>query len=325
MAVDILRTARVGRLEQKHRRHHMKRRIVLALLLGVGTLCLSVVGAQESTKVIEVEQLRDNLFVLRGEGGGGNVAVFVTTGGVVVVDSKNPGWGQPILDEIKTLTPNPVTTVINTHSHADHVSGNAAFANTVEFVAHEVTKANMEAMRPYTGRTEPPVNVFEETNGQGLPTRTFTDRMSLGTGRDQIDLYYFGRAHTGGDAWVVFPSLRTLHAGDAFLGKRVPFLDAANGGSGVDIPDTLQKAHDTIENVDTIITGHSTQATWEDLNEWAAFNRDFLEMVRAGRTEGKTVDEIASSWVKPTRYADYDSSNAGSVRRNIQVIVEELE
>ena len=95
MAVDILRTARVGRLEQKHRRHHMKRRIVLALLLGVGTLCLSVVGAQESTKVIEVEQLRDNLFVLRGEGGGGNVAVFVTTGGVVVVDSKNPFFEPP--------------------------------------------------------------------------------------------------------------------------------------------------------------------------------------------------------------------------------------
>ena len=93
------------------------------------------------------------------------------------------------------------------------------------------------------------MNVFEDTNGRGLPTRTFTDRMSLGSGADQVDLYYFGRAHTGGDAWVVFPSLRTLHAGDAFLGKRVPFLDAANGGSGVAIPDTLQKAHDTIRNV----------------------------------------------------------------------------
>jgi glyoxylase-like metal-dependent hydrolase (beta-lactamase superfamily II) len=303
----------------------MKRRIVLTLLLSLGALCLSVVGAQDSPKVIEVEQLEDNLFLLRGEGGGGNVAVFITTSGAVVVDSKNPGWGQAILDEIKTLTPNPVTTVINTHSHADHVSGNVAFSDMVEFVAHEVTKTNMEAMRTYTGRTEPPVNVFEDTNGLGLPTRTFTDRMSLGTGRDQIDLYYFGRAHTGGDAWVVFPALRTLHAGDAFLGKRVPFLDAANGGSGVDISDTLQKAYDTIQNVDTIITGHSTQATWEDLNEWAAFNRDFLEMVRVGRTAGKTVDEIASSWVKPSRYADYDSSNAGGVRRNIQVIVEELD
>ncbi|MEO2195571.1 MAG: MBL fold metallo-hydrolase, partial [bacterium] len=226
---------------------------------------------------------------------------------------------------IGELTTNPVTTLINTHSHGDHVSGNVAFATTVEFVAHATTKTNMEAMRPYTGRTEPPVNVFADTNGHGLPTRTFTDRLSLGSGADQIDLYYFGRAHTGGDAWVVFPALRTLHAGDAFLGKRVPFLDAENGGSGVAIPDTLQKAHDTIPNVDTIITGHSTQASWADLNEWAAFNRDFLEMVRTGRAAGRSVDEIANGWAVPAKYADYDPPNPASVRRNIRVIVDELE
>jgi len=302
----------------------MKRCIILVLLIGLGVLSLAVV-AQDEPKVIEVEQLEDNLFVLRGDGGGGNTAVFVTTNGVVVVDTKNPGWGQPILEQIGELTRNPVTTLINTHSHGDHVSGNVAFPATVEFVAHETTKANMEVMRPYTGRTEPPLNVFDGTNGRGLPTRTFADRLSIGSGTDQVDLYYFGRAHTGGDAWVVFPSLRTLHAGDAFLGKRVPFLDAANGGSGVAIPDTLQKAHDTIRNVGTIITGHSTQATWADLNEWAAFNRDFLNMVRAGRSAGRTADEIASTWTIPAKYAGYDPPNSAGVRRNIQVIIDELD
>ena len=302
----------------------MRRVMVLVTLLVAGAF--SIVGvAGQGQRVIEGEQLEDNLFVLKGEGGGGNTAVFVTSTGVVVVDSKNPGWGQPILDQIRMLTSNPVTTLINTHSHGDHVSGNVAFPASVVFVAHETTKANMEAMRPYTGRTEPPVNVFEDSNGHGLPTRTFTDRMSLGRGADQVDLYYFGRGHTGGDAWVVFPSLRTLHAGDIFLGKRVPFLDAANGGSGVEIGDSLQKAHDTIRNVDTIITGHSTQMTWNDLAEWAAFNRDFLEAVRTGHSAGETVDEIATSWTIPAKYAGYDAPNPVGVTRNVQVIVDELE
>ena len=296
-----------------------------AVLLSVSLLCLGLVTAQDRAKVIEAERLEDNLFVLRGEGGGGNTAVFITTDGVVVVDTKNPGWGEPILEQIRELTSNPVTTLINTHSHADHVSGNVAFPASVEFVTHATTKANMEAMRPYTGRTEPPVNVFEGTNGRGLPTRTFSERMSLGSGGDQVDLYYFGPAHTGGDAWVVFPSLRTLHAGDAFLGKRVPFLDAANGGSGVAIPDTLQKAHDTIPDVDTIITGHGPQASWDDLNEWAAFNRDFLEMVRVGRAAGRSVDEIGNAWTVPAKYNDYNAPGAAAVKRNIQVIVDELE
>jgi glyoxylase-like metal-dependent hydrolase (beta-lactamase superfamily II) len=303
----------------------MRRVIVLGTLLLAGAVSVVGVVGQQSQMIIEVEQLEDNLFVLRGEGGGGNTAVFVTTTGVVVVDTKNPGWGQPILDQIRMLTSNPVTTLINTHSHGDHVSGNVAFASTVEFVAHETTKANMEAMRPYTGRTEPPEDVFAESTGHGLPTRTFADRMSLGSGADQVDLYYFGRGHTGGDAWVVFPSLRTLHAGDIFLGKRVPFLDAENGGSGVEISDSVQKAHDTIPNVDTIITGHSTQMTWSDLAEWAAFNRDFLEVVRTGHSAGETVDEIATSWTMPAIYAGYDAPNSAGVARNVQVIVDELE
>ena len=302
----------------------MKRSIVLALLIGIGTVSLAVVAAQDAM-TIEVDQLQDNLYVLRGQGGGGNTAVFIRTDGVVVVDTKNPGWGDPILAQIRELTNKPVTTLINTHSHHDHVSGNVAFAKTVQVVTHENTKANMEVMRPYTGRTEPPANVFRDSNGHGLPTTTFSERMSLGSGDDQIDLYYFGRGHTGGDAWVAFPALRMLHAGDVFLGQRVPFLDAANGGSGVDIPDTLQTAHDNIEGIDTIITGHSSQMTWADLSEWAAFNRDFLQMVRDGRAAGRSVDEIAAAWSLPAAYAHYDAPNAAGVRRNIQVIVDELE
>ena len=170
----------------------MKRSIVLAVVLGVGALSLAIVEAQDAM-VIEVEQLEDNLYVLRGQGGGGNTAVFVTSNGVVVVDSKNPGWGQSILDAIGELTSNPVTTLVNTHSHHDHVSGNVAFPASVDIVTHEVTAANMQVMRAYSGRTEPPANVFADSMGRGLPTQTFSERMSIGTGDDRVDLYHFGR------------------------------------------------------------------------------------------------------------------------------------
>ena len=302
----------------------MKRSIVLAVVLGAGALSLGIVAAQDAM-VIEVEQLEDNLYVLRGQGGGGNTAVFVTSDGVVVVDSKNPGWGPSILDAIAELTSNPVTTLINTHSHHDHVSGNVAFPANVDIVTHEVTAANMQVMRAYSGRTEPPANVFADSMGRGLPTQTFSERMSLGNGNDQVDLYHFGRGHTGGDTWIVFPSLRTLHSGDIFPGKNLPFLDANNGGSGVDIGDSLQNAHDGIQDVDTIITGHSTQMTWSDLHEYAAFNRDFLAAVRAGRAAGQSVDEIADGWTMPAGYAGYRAPAAAGLRNSIQVIVDELE
>ncbi len=313
----------------------MKRVLILSALIVVETLSLSLQAARPSPPsqqggqapapmVVEVEKLKDNLFILRGTGGGGNTAVFVQTSGVTVVDTKNPGWGQPILAKIRELTPKPVTTIINTHTHGDHVSGNVAFPASVDIVTHENTKRRMSEWKPYYGRKEPPPNVFQGSNGQGLPKRTFKDRMSIGKGSDQIDLYYFGRGHTDGDAWVVFPALRTVHAGDIFSGKNLPFLDANNGGSGVAIGDTLQKAHDTIKNVDTIITGHSVQMTWADLAEYASFNREFLNDVRAAMKAGKAVADVASSWKIPAKYGGYTAPMPERLRDNVQVVLDEL-
>src|SRR5438445_13860446 len=95
-------------------------------------------GGQNARKVVEVQKLKENLWVLKG--GGGNTAVFVTANGVVVVDAKNPGWGKPILDKIKELTNKPITTLINTHTHGDHVSGNVEFPATVDIIVQENTK-----------------------------------------------------------------------------------------------------------------------------------------------------------------------------------------
>ena len=92
----------------------MNRATVLSALVIVGLASAVTSGRQQPAgdkpKVIEVEKLKDNFFVLRGAGGGGNTAVFVASKGVVVVDTKNPGWGQPILDKIKELTDKPITT-----------------------------------------------------------------------------------------------------------------------------------------------------------------------------------------------------------------------
>jgi cyclase len=281
-----------------------------------------------SAALLDVEKLADNLFVLKpvpAVNSGGNTAVFVTSNGVTVVDTKIPGWGKPILDKIKELTSKPVTTIINTHTHYDHVSGNVEFPATVEVVVQENTKANMQRMGPVLGResvTSGP-NIFTQNGGRGLPKRTFTDQMTLGKGPDQVDLYYFGRGHTNGDAFVVFPALRVMHAGDIFARKGPPLLDSNNGGSGVAIGDTLAKAHSTIKNVDRIITGHSTVMTWADLEEYSKFNKDFLAWVTAAMKSGKTVDAAAAEYTIPESYKGY-TPNADQTKSNIGVIYNEL-
>ena len=303
----------------------MKRLIVLGLLLLGGGLSIGIAASQQpAPPSIEVEKLRDNLFVLKG--GGGNTAVFVTATGVVVVDTKIPGWGQPLIAKIKELTPKPVTTIINTHTHGDHVAGNVDFPAPVEIVAHENTKANMEAMREVTGAPNSAAwtGIFKESKGRGLPTRSYKDRLTIGRGADQVDLRYFGRGHTDGDTWVLFAAHRIVHAGDIFSGRNLPLLDTNNGGTGVEIGRTLSKAAAGLGKVDGIITGHSTVMTLDDLRTYAALNREFLEAVRAAKQAGRSVDEFVSSWTIPAKYTGYAAPPPARLKANAEAIYKEL-
>lgn len=304
----------------------MKRRIVLGTLVVVGALSIAIAAQQPpQARVVEVEKLKDNLYVLKG--GGGNTAVFITTSGVVVVDAKNPGWGQPILDKIKTLTDKSVTTLINTHTHGDHVSGNVEFPATVDIIVQENTKTNMMKMIPNSTAADqkvPEKTIFDQNGGRGLPKRTFKDKMTLFKGSDEVDLYYFGRGHTNGDAWVVFPALRVVHVADIFSGKNIPLLDANNGGSAVEIANSLEKGYNGIKNVDTIITGHSTQMTWADLKEYIQFNRDFVSDVQAAMKAGKTPEEVSANWKIPAKYAGYAPAVANRLQNNVALAYKEL-
>jgi glyoxylase-like metal-dependent hydrolase (beta-lactamase superfamily II) len=260
-------------------------------------------------------------------GGGGNSAVFITSTGVVVVDTKNPGWGQPLLDKIKSVTDKPVTMIINTHTHGDHVSGNVEFPATVEVVTHANTAKNMQEMRPPSGITPAPgtpANIFKENNGRGMPKKTFTDTMKIGKGADEIELHYFGRGHTNGDAWVVFPALRFMHAGDIFSGKNIPLLDAVNGGSGVEIGKTLAKAASSVKNVDSIITGHSTVMTIADLKEYAQFNDDFANAVREAKKKGGSAEEFVKTWKIPGQYKGYADPQAARLLSNASIVWAEV-
>jgi glyoxylase-like metal-dependent hydrolase (beta-lactamase superfamily II) len=310
----------------------MKRQLVLGVLLASGAASIGVAawqqpagGGQPAARVVEVDKLKDNLYMMRG--GGGNSAVFIMANGVTVVDTKNPGWGQPLLDKIKSVTDKPIVRIINTHTHGDHVSGNVEFPATVEVVTHENTAKNMQDMRTPTGITPAagaPVNIFKDNNGRGLPKRTFKDRMSIGTGADQVDLYYFGRGHTNGDAWVVFPSLRIMHAGDIFSGKNIPLLDANNGGSGVEIGRTLANAARQMKGrVDGIITGHSTVMTIADLEEYAAFNDDFRDTVRAAKKAGRSAADVFAAYKIPERFKGYAAPAEVRLKANIQIIFDE--
>ena len=301
----------------------MTRVIALGVLLTAGTLTLAATSRatlqEPKTVTIQSMDVRENLYVISG--GGGHTAALVTEAhGVVLVDTKLAGWGQSILEAVQAITSQPVTVIINTHTHGDHVGGNADFPATVEIVAHENAAIRMAGMDAFAG-----------AGAQFLPDRTFGATLTLFEGRDQIDLYHFGAGHTDGDTVVVFPALGTAHMGDLFAFLAPPYIDVGNGGSGVAYPDTLDRILASIEGVRRVIPGHIPPppgspmrgwTTWDDLREYARFNRDFLEAARASRAAGRSVDEAVAALDLWTRYPEYGRDRAAA---NMQAIYDELE
>jgi len=264
--------------------------------------------------------------VIRGSGG--NIAAFVTSKGVVMVDAGLPGWGQAILDTLKTVTDKPVTTLINTHTHFDHASGNVEFPATVEIVTHENTKKYMQDFHPVYGLpTAPQTSIYKEHGGRGIATRTFKTTLTIGSGSERVELRYYGRAHTGGDAFVIFPALGIAHVGDTFPNKGLPIIDRNNGGSGVAYPDTLAAAAKGLAglNVTTLINGHMpAQTTLPELQQYADFTRAFVEAARAAKKSGQTVAQFAATWKVPAEFAGYSAGLGDSMKNNAQVIWDEL-
>ncbi len=286
---------------------------------GLGSMAVAAAQAPPAPKVVEAEKIKDTLYVLKG--GGGNTALFLTATGAVVVDTKNPGWGQPLLEAVRKVTDKPVTMVINTHAHYDHTNGQVEFPASVEVVAHENTKRYMEEANPVYGlQSGPQPNIFKDNGGRGMPARTFRDTLTLGSGADRIDLHYFGRAHTGGDTYVVFPALGVMHVGDTFPNRDLPIMDKNNGGSGVAFAATLTRAA-AVPGVTTIINGHSpTTMTPADLRTYAAFIRDFVAAVQSAKAAGRSVDDVVATWKTPAAYAGYNAPQPARIKADAEVI-----
>jgi glyoxylase-like metal-dependent hydrolase (beta-lactamase superfamily II) len=258
--------------------------VIAALFLVHGTWVVYSQGARPPGP-LTTSRVKGDLYVVSGEGG--NVALYATEEGVVLVDDMFHRNHADILAQIRTVTSQPLRYVINTHQHDDHAGGNFRMLPLAEVIAHRNVRANLTDLKqPY----------YEDTPGTpiGLPRVTFTDRLDLHLGGADVQALYFGRGHTSGDAIVYFPALQTIHTGDLFLSFRraagrppgVPvYVDYAQGGSFFEWSRTLERA--LALDFDTIIPGHGPLATRADL---VAFNADLVAMRTrlAGLVKGGT-------------------------------------
>ena len=253
------------------------------LLARLGAAALLLTGCwiaftqtQAPPAKLTLHKVKDDLYMIEGDGG--NVAAYVTSEGVILVDDKFDQDHDGIVAHVKSITNLPVKYVLSTHYHADHSGGNAKFLSTAEIISTANARTNI-------------VNHVQSNAPPGVaPARvTFTEETAVFLGGKEVRARYFGRGHTNGDAIVYFPALRTIHTGDMMAGT-TPLIDYTGGGSVVEWTKTLDAAMKL--DFDTVIPGHGAVTNKAGLLAY----RNNIEKLRDRATglirQGKSQEDV---------------------------------
>jgi len=253
---------------------------------------------------IGIQKLKDDLYVIgvtKGVGAG-NVAVYVTDEGVILVDDMFDRNHDEILEKLRSVTDKPIKYVLNTHQHDDHSGGNAKMlAMNAEVISHRSARANMAILKQ-----------------PGLAHVTFAEEMSVYLGGKEVRAQHYGRGHTGGDAVMYFPAAKIIHTGDLFLTfPPQPFIDYGNGGSALEWTKTLDGVLKI--DFDVAIPGHGPISDRAGIlkfrNEFQAMRDRIQGMVRAGASK----EEISKVLV-----GDYHWGAGGLAIQQVDAMITEL-
>ena len=274
---------------------------VLVLETGaVGALrALPVVPAPPdvSPDAIQTLKLSDTIFVLMGAGG--NIAVLTGEDGTLQIDPGLRPRAADIAQAVAAISPKPITTLINTHWHADHTGGNEAVGTAgARIVAQDNTRRRLATPQ----RVDFMKMDVPALARIGLPTLTFIDSAAEYANGEELVLTHVAPAHTDTDIFIQFRQANVIHAGDLLFNGFYPFIDYSSGGwigGMVAAADRLLAAGN---DKTRYIPGHGPMATRADVQSFRAMlatvqNR-IAPMVKAARTEAQAVA------AKPTKDLD---------------------
>ena len=253
-----------------------------------------------------------------------NSLIIVNEEDVVVVDSHlTPAKARDLIQSIKSVTTKPITTLINSHFHWDHAHGNQVFEDGVQIIGHEYTRMKLagtpleetqyvlatagnkatlarirEMLTNASEEDRPEIQKWFDLYSQQAedwkeiapipPDTTLNDRMTLFRGSREIQIHFFGRAHTGGDITIYLPAEKLAFTGDMML-QGPSFL-----GDGY-----VDEWVETLENLkglafETIVPGHGNPFTDRDLiGHVQAYYADLWEKVAAMHEQGIPVADAA--------------------------------
>ena len=206
-------------------------------------------------------EIGDRVFVRRYKFFDQNIVAILGADETLVVDTRtSPGQAEEIKVDLRELKAPPVTVVVDTHGHSDHVFGNHSFRPCqiwghylcVPFMRGQSEKARAALMAQMPDLADDFAKVVVDP-----PDQTFTDRASVEFGGRQVELHYLGRGHTDNDIVLVAADANVVCAGDLLENGATPFF---GDGFPMDWPETAGRLLALIDSKTVVVPGHGDHA-----------------------------------------------------------------
>jgi glyoxylase-like metal-dependent hydrolase (beta-lactamase superfamily II) len=285
--------------------------------LGAGILALTgkdLFAAIAQQPAYKVRMLRGDIGIFSESGG--TIGFYQSADGYVVIDSQFPDPAKHLIEELKKMSDKPIKYLINTHHHGDHTGGNISFKGIAEHVVgHDNCLANYKRVSE-TAKT---------TEKQLYQDMTFgNDGWKQKFGKEQIRTYYFGAAHTNGDAIIHFENANIAHMGDLLFNQMAPYIDRGAGANIQNWIKVLQQTRKTFNNDTLFVFGHSgnqadVTGKKEDLVAFEDYLTKLLTFVDGEIKAGKTRDVI----IKTPEIPGVSWKNSGA-ERSLSAAYDEL-
>jgi len=245
-------------------------------------------GPPTTPPVTEFKPLRRNTGIFTGRGG--TIGWLASPAAIIVVDTQFPDTAAVCLAGLPGRAGRRLDAVINTHHHFDHTSGNPVFKPVTKTI---VAQANVPKLQFAAAEKS------GELDKQVFADTTFDEAWRHDCGDEVVTAQYFGPAHTGGDAVIMFEQANVVHMGDLVFNRLYPYIDRPGGASARGWVARLEEVHGTFPADAIYIFGHGNSkfgvtGTRDDLLVMRDLLNALLDHVQQGITAGKTKAEITA-------------------------------
>lgn len=265
---------------------------LLLLATAAALITATPAAAQQDFSKVEVkaEQVAPGVAVLFGAGG--NIGVSYGVDGNVLIDDQYAPLVPKVVAAVKTLDPDPIRFVINTHWHGDHTGGNEALGGQGAVIVAQDNVRKRLSVETFRKRFN---TTIKATPKAGLPVITFAQGVSFHLNGDTLQVVHVPNAHTDGDSLIYWQTANVLHAGDTYFHRvTFPFIDLESGGSIDGMIAAARRGLELVKANGKVIPGHGPVATREEYAAYLAMLEDVRAKVAAGVQAGRSKAQIVA-------------------------------